>query len=908
VGVTNWGSDFTFTTNGVVYYANDVGGVFQTIGAGNHYLIAGSTNRDLGTTNISASLLAALTKKTTWPPVVLSNVSITASTNLLPQAPRDTNSLPDLGFHYEPIDWLTHWYTVSNATLTVSDGAVLASYNDTGVWMTDGSAIVSTGTPLAPNWFTRYTCVQEQSLALGSDVGLAVNSYHYSTNAPTGNFRFTKFTCPAGDGYHLYHSDDFAFINLIVRDCEFWSGFSYFSGSSSLNGAAKLNNNLFYRSRPWAQNTSCQQSLALSNNLIVGASAAFYGPASDLWKVYDNAFEACTFFSSSRPITNGYNAYINCSTNRLNPTNTHDIVLSSLAWQSGFLGDFYQPTNSPLINTGSLTSAVSGGLYHYATTTNQVKESNSPLDIGYHYVAGSNGLLVDTDGDGQADYFEDTNGNGSFDTGDFGDFTGFLYTNLTFASINEDQAEKIGRPDSMGAAGPDHYMAVLNSAVAVYDKYTGSVLATNSLDNFMRVIVTNGPHAYAGGYPNTNGHTGDPRVMYDPGDGAWFASCVFGSYDTNLVPGAGNILLAVCTNSSPIGNGGTNWIAENWSHYFIPMGWLSGTNFIDQPKLAVGSNGVYLAGYAVGVPLQLRIVGTPKGPFLDLSASQVPITNASLFFNCPSNNDAQIVVNSDPIDTNDSVWVVAAGLFGAGGSADTNTYVNQLMWTNGFAGPPVFALNNWVQLPISNRYLHASGSSSSFAQPWGTNPPVSLIDSRAMSATMRTFDNNQYIWMCRHIWVNQYGTNGTPPADRVAVEWFKIQAGPSISITDSGRIFDSAASNPKFYYYPSVAVNDNGDTLLGFSGSSAIDYIGAYYWGELHNGSSLSAPVCYFSGEDAVANSAGIASWGDYSATTLDPDGLTFWTIQEYAKTRTSGGSADPTHTWGTAVTAVRPY
>jgi hypothetical protein len=861
-------------------------GVFQTIAAGAHYLANGSTNRNAGTTNINADLLAALNKKTTYPPIVLSNITIYASTNIVPQAQRDNDGSPDRGYHYDPVDYLTHWYTVSNAVLTVSDGAAIACYNDTGIWIADGSSILSIGTPLAPNWFTRYSLVQEQPISLGSGPGLAVNSAHFASLGPTGVFRFSRFSCPAGfNDYHLYHYDYatnydlFAFDSLSVRDCEFWNGLNLLGGSVTRTGAATLNNNLFHRSRVWAYNTAATQSLNFSNNLVFGMTLTFHGPASDLWKVYDNAFDTCSFFLSGYSVTNGYNGYINCES-RLNPTNAFDMVLTNFTYATGPLGDYYQVATN-LINAGSLTNAGLAGLYHYTTTTNQVKEANSALDIGYHYVVVSNGLPVDTDGDSQADYFEDTNGNGVFNTGDFGDFTNFLYSAANFIGVNQTGASDFDRPDSMGAVGSNYFMEVINFAVAVYAKSNGTLVASTNLNAFLGLIVPAG-QPYEGTYPDPSApypYTGDPRVLYDHTSQRWFACAIDGSSQ--------HVLLAVSKTSDPVGTGGASWVSDNWDHYLVPTGSVPTNNYgMDQDKLAVDGNGVYIVCDALawlgGLTEKLRIAALPKTSLLGSTS----IVQTNFIFDAPSNTLAHPAVNFDAVSTNDPVWFIDV--------KGTNLYCNQLKWTNGFTSKPGFTMTNWAQLPITSSYAPAV----LFGAPqFGTSTKIKVDDtSRLTMAVTRTLAGTQYLWTCHNIIVNSNGNNDVIAPDRAAIEWFKICLTSAITNADSSRIYDRAPNNPRSYYCPSLAVNKSGDIAIGFSGSSVNDYVGAYYWGKLQNGVSLNTPTRYHDGQDSV----GALLWGDYSFTTLDPvDGLTFWTIQEYAESPSI---------WGTRITAVRPY
>jgi hypothetical protein len=115
------------STCGVYSSGNNV---YQTVGAAGYYLVKSSTNRTSGTsTGLSAALLADLAARTTYPPAVLSG-TLTSSTNLSIQAPRNNTGNPDVGYHYFPIDYALNLF-VTNTTITAPSGVSLATYSST---------------------------------------------------------------------------------------------------------------------------------------------------------------------------------------------------------------------------------------------------------------------------------------------------------------------------------------------------------------------------------------------------------------------------------------------------------------------------------------------------------------------------------------------------------------------------------------------------------------------------------------------------------------------------------------------------------------------------------------------------------------------------------------------------------
>ncbi len=434
-------------------------------------------------------------------------------------------------------------------------------------------------------------------------------------------------------------------------------------------------------------------------------------------------------------------------------------------------------------------------------------------------------------------------------------------------------------PDTMGAVGPSHFMVVLNGAVAAHAKYSGIRLSPTptGLSEFFRVTVSDGP--YAGTYPTFGAF--DPRVVYDHGSQRWVA--------TALDSGSRHALLAISKSTDPVGNGGPTWVEDNWTKYLVPFGPCR----TDYDTLGLDSNGIYITVSSCdGI---LRIAALPKGPLIAGTAATVQ-SNFIIENSDNGQPTTHAALNFDPITIDDPVWFVT----GLG----TNLLYTRLKWVNGPNAAPQFLDSPWITLPVSSSFYNLLLGGIAAPQLGGGVVLLQHQSDRIMMSMTREIGGTQFVWICRQIGVNRFGNNDDGQADRSAVEWFKIQTTPTVSIATSDRIYDGATTNPKFYYMPSLMVNKNGDMVMGFSGSSVNDYIGAYYTGRLNNGTSPIAPILYVPGKDWFWNLGGL-NWGDYSYTSLDPDGLTIWTIQLYSETRYSSSLPNA---WGTAIGAVTPF
>jgi hypothetical protein len=407
-----WDSFFPHGSPGTFFLPSPAG-VFQSAGSGQHYL-AGNQFRGIGSPAIDLTLRNDLAQRTTHAPQLLSGNLPSGTTRLIPSTPRNRGIRPDLGFSYEPIDYLVSGLNVpAGSTLEVTDGTVVAA-NLNPSWygiMLTGGDVLAQGSPARPARFLRAQSVQE----LPNPVTPGFKPFLIETWS-AGNsevrLQFADFTSLTHNGIHFYFGNylkTFAMSHSQVRGGV--ASAVYYGGQFRSIG---WTNNLFERA---SIEVAAYQPLAayFYNNLFFEGSLYFndQGPTQFHWQVRDNVFDKVTLVNSGNYLGAWKNRFV--SPTQPLPTSEQGIMISRPVYEAGPFGRYYLPNGSPLIDAGSRT-ANAAALHHFTTGVFRDKEGNSQVDIGLHYVF-SNGsqFPADTDRDGIPDYLEDANGNGLAD-------------------------------------------------------------------------------------------------------------------------------------------------------------------------------------------------------------------------------------------------------------------------------------------------------------------------------------------------------------------------------------------------------------------------------------------------------------------------------------------------------------
>jgi hypothetical protein len=406
-------------------------------------------------------------------------------------------------------------------------------------------------------------------------------------------------------------------------------------------------------------------------------------------------------------------------------------------------------------------------------------------------------------------------------------------------------------PDTMGAAGPGHLVSLLNSEFGVFNKTTGAVLQKVSLQSFWGSLGT------AAGEPAD--FPFDTKVLYDTSSARFFAMTLGGTASPNSW-----ILVAVSASSDPTG-AWNKWAIDADRDNDV----VQSDNWADFPGFGLDGSNLYISANMFS-----------NGNFFQYGKIWV-LPKAQLLSGSPSITWTEL---TDP----------------PGGSFNM-----QPAHTFGAAPAEYFLFEGF-----SNRLLMARIDTTSGTPVWHAPTAVTIasytpsngLPGAPQSGSANTIDTSDtrllnVVYRAGALWTVH--TVQSPGATvKTEVAWYQIDPATS-TVLSQGRISDPT----RWYYYPSIGVNANGDAAVGMSGSSATEFVGGYYTarrfadpaGTMQSVSLLKAgEQSYFKTLSGTAN-----RWGDYSATVADPNGnLRFWTVQEYAQTQDPVTGASRWGTW----------
>jgi hypothetical protein len=389
--------------------------------------------------------------------------------------------------------------------------------------------------------------------------------------------------------------------------------------------------------------------------------------------------------------------------------------------------------------------------------------------------------------------------------------------------------------DPSGAAGPNHYVQMINTQFAVYNK-SGTLL--------------HGPFNL--GTLLGGGNDGDPIVMYDAAADRWFLS-QFRSSNNSLQ-------IAVSTTADPTGT---------YYNYSFPL-----NNFPDYPKYAIWGNAYFISANK-GAP-QFYALERDKMLAGDVSASIIS-------FNVPQ------------LSTNGFFSILPAHATGSLPNPSTPGYIFYFQ-DDGWAGVSADGLKiwevnvNWASPGSSSisapQVLPVSPFDSQFNASWNDiqQPGVSQKLDGVPTAMMYMAQYREFPGYASVVLNHTVDVNGS---DQGGIRWYELRkAGANPwTLHQEGTFSPDNQSR----WMGSICMDYQGNIGLAYnvSGSTvfpSIRYTGRYASDPLGQMTFAEETII-----DGTGTQSGGNRWGDYAHMMIDPtDDATFWYTGMYVA---SGGA-----------------
>src|SRR2546426_2179247 len=457
---------------------------------------------------------------------------------------------------------------------------------------------------------------------------------------------------------------------------------------------------------------------------------------------------------------------------------------------------------------------------------------------------------------------------------------------LTFGGINAVTSScACLPPDTDGDVGPNHYIQAVNSSFQVFNKSGVTLAGPTTYNSFFSAL---GPTTPCG----NNQNQGDPFAFYDHMANRWVISD-FAYPPTGVI---NYECIGVSKTSDPVAGG--------WWLYALQVDPANPTWIGDYPKFGLWPDAYYLS-----VNLFDQITSAFEGVRVFALPRSAMINGAG------APNPGAVTFGLTPATLGDSYSLVPAtfrsGIPPAGqseyfmsinSSAVADTVENQVFaWrfhvdfaipansTFGVGAPHAPDASITV-----NGFVDAFTSTTTDLVPQtGTTRLLDTLGDKLMTPLVyQNLGGTESLYVSHTINNNQGGTGPT------AIRWDQFNvSGNTIPATPAQQQTFNNGADGLWRWMPSLAVDGQGDLVIGYTESSSTTNPAIAYAGRL----AADPPNTLAQGEALLIQGAGHQTspsqrWGDYSATSVDPsDNCTFWHTNEYY-------SATSSSNWNTRI------
>ncbi len=401
-------------------------------------------------------------------------------------------------------------------------------------------------------------------------------------------------------------------------------------------------------------------------------------------------------------------------------------------------------------------------------------------------------------------------------------------------------------PDTDGDIGPNHYVQLVNTSIAVFSRTGTQVMAPADTQAMWM--------GFSGACSQTN--DGDATVRYDHIADRW----VVAQFSISTSGSTFYQCIAVSTTGDPTGT---------YTRYQFSYNALN-----DYPKLALWPDAYYFtfnmfpnSGFAGG-----------KVCAMDRTKMLAGAADATMqCFDAGANYGGLLASDVDGKTLPPSGapnYVVAL---------DTDTDLAYWQLHVDFTTPTSSTFTGPMSVPISS-FTPLCDGGTCVVEPGSGSQLDSLADRAMNRFVYRRFADHESLLLSHSVTASTGG----------GVRWYEVRTPATPMVFQQGTYAPDGA----FRWMPSIAMDSSGDIAMIYSVSSTSINPGIRYTAR----TATDPPGTMGLGEATVVAGAGtqtgVSRWGDYAALNIDPaDDCTFWGTQEYK--HTSGRS-----NWSTRVVA----